>query len=341
MEKHVIDLFTNEIKTEIAARFGSCPEALNLLGEHENFIFSFTKHNHKYILRITHSSHRNEALLKAELDWIKYMTGCGIAISTPVLSERKRLIEVIPVQGSCFYASAFTFAPGQNPTAKDWNETFFCKWGKFLGKMHRITRSYPHFNYRSKRRLHWFEDNYAMNGLQALPAEQNQNRQKLKHFFAELRTLPVNKYNYGLIHSDLHHGNFHIHQNELIAFDTDDSNYHWFMSDMAVAYFYAIRHSGSGNDRAAFAKVFVPAMWYGYQQENKLDPSWFELFQTFLKLREYTCYNMLHIKWDMDRLSQTQQERYDDYRYRIENDVPYVELDIPKLIDRTIIALAS
>jgi Ser/Thr protein kinase RdoA (MazF antagonist) len=57
---------------------------------------------------------------------------------------------------------------------------------------------------------------------------------------AHLRSLPTPVDGYGLLHTDLHHGNFFVDEGRITAFDFDDIGYNWFASDIAVLLLRAI-----------------------------------------------------------------------------------------------------
>ena len=53
-----------------------------------------------------------------------------------------------------------------------------------------------------------------------------------------LDSLPKDDDCYGLIHADIHQGNFFVDENDNITiFDFDDCHYHWFAYDLAVPLF--------------------------------------------------------------------------------------------------------
>ena len=85
----------------------------------------------------------------------------------------------------------------------------------------------------------------------------------------------------------------------------------------------------SGAERQTFAHSFLRHFLQGYRQENPLDPIWLFEIPHFLKLRELdtyglTLYNQIDDWWTA---------RYMPGRkHNIENDIPYVELDVASLM---------
>ena len=46
---------------------------------------------------------------------------------------------------------------------------------------------------------------------------------------------------YGLIHADLHRGNFFYHEEKMTVLDFDDSCYHWYLYDVAIPILMIVR----------------------------------------------------------------------------------------------------
>jgi Ser/Thr protein kinase RdoA (MazF antagonist) len=69
---------------------------------------------------------------------------------------------------------------------------------------------------------------------------------------------------YGLVHFDLHPGNFLFHQGEIQAIDFDDCQYAPFLFDMAVPLTYLTERQDYEDLKAGFLK--------GYSQERRLPP---------------------------------------------------------------------
>lgn len=108
MEITVERVFTNEILEEAANLFSVTVEK-NPLGDFENYIFhAKDEKGVSYVLRLTHSSHRSEKQVEAELDFLQYLGEQGAKIAEPYYSTSRKLVEGIQaVDGTFFYASLF------------------------------------------------------------------------------------------------------------------------------------------------------------------------------------------------------------------------------------------
>ncbi len=70
---------------------------LNLIGGFQNYVYEYKGKDKSYILRLTHSSHRSENLIKGELHWISYLISNGISASKPIYSIPGNLTGKIPI----------------------------------------------------------------------------------------------------------------------------------------------------------------------------------------------------------------------------------------------------
>ena len=145
-----------------------------------------------------------------------------------------------------------------------------------------------------------------------------------------LRSLPQDRYSYGLIHQDAHGGNFFVDdEGNITLFDFDDCVYSWFVYDIAMVVFYAVTNH---EDPEGLAAEFWPHFWRGYRQENDLDPSWLAEIPAFLKLREIDLYAVIHRSFDVENLTDSWVAKFmDGRRRRIEQDVPYLGIDFKDL----------
>ena len=72
MEKSVSNLWTTQLLEDALRLFGATSTAYRLISDLENFVYECRRGDEPFILRVTHSSHRNHSALMAELDWVAY-----------------------------------------------------------------------------------------------------------------------------------------------------------------------------------------------------------------------------------------------------------------------------
>ena len=143
------------------------------------------------------------------------------------------------------------------------------------------------------------------------------------------KNLPQSQDSYGLIHTDVHPGNFFVNEGKITVFDFDDSSYQWFASDIAIALYYTILWKFSDkpqSEKDAYAKKFLEDFMIGYNGENQLEAFWLNEIPYFMKLRDIILYTVFHQKFDQNNL-QRFAKLLDGIRSRIEREVPIVFLE--------------
>ncbi|HEX3852874.1 MAG TPA: phosphotransferase, partial [Polyangiaceae bacterium] len=81
--------------------------------------------------------------------------------------------------------------------------------------------------------MQWYEDDLTVSRY--LAPEDADIGARLNGIVAALKALPTPPESYGLIHADLHTGNFLVSEaGQLCVYDFDDACQHWFSYDLAV-----------------------------------------------------------------------------------------------------------
>ena len=112
----------------------------------------------------------------------------------------------------------------------------------------------------------------------------------------------------------------------ITLFDFDDCVYGWFIYDIAMVLFYAVPFEAS--EAPGVAREFMPHFMRGYRRENQFDDAWLQELPYLLKLREIELYAVIHRSFDVNNVDDPWAARFMDGRkQRIENDVPYLDLD--------------
>jgi len=329
MEERIRTRFTPQILTETAGRYGVTPADLTELDGFESFIYEYSQDDQSFILRIAHSIRRSEALIRGEVDWINYLVSGGVGASQVILSQQGNLVEVIEDgQGGAFLATVFEKAPGITPWDFSYDENLFRSMGITVGQMHRLTKAYQPSDPMAQR-PQW-DDPIMLVERDWLPESEQPVWEKYAGILDWCRTLQQDEANYGLIHFDVHGGNFFVDgTGTLNLFDFDDCHYNWFANDIAIVLFYM---QLGAKDPADFSIEFMGKFMEGYQIENKFDPAWLAQIPIFMKMREIDLYAIIHRSYDVETMDDEWNLRYMDGRKeRIEGDVPVVEVDFAQL----------
>ena len=327
MEKRIKELYNDSILDQALERYGIDKENVGLLDGFESFIYEYQKDGGRYVLRVSHDLHRTSDMIQGELEWVNHLANGGVPAARAVPSQRGNLVEAIAAQdGSHFTAASFEWARGSHVSQEDWNGGLIVKLGQIVGRMHALTTHFEPSDARF-RRLDWDAEHPASFAERYLPAAETKVVAKFNDLTAYLHTLPQEKDSYGLIHTDVHRGNFFVDDGAITLFDFDDSQYAWFVYDIAMALFYAISHNCVTPELVEQASSFIKQFMEGYRREYSLDPRWMRQIPYFLKLREMDLYVVIHRSFDVNNLDPWCASFMDNRKYKIENDVPYVELD--------------
>lgn len=322
MDKYIRDLFNDEILDKLIKFYNLELNDVYKVGGFENFIYGYNRDSKDYILRISHSGHRVIELVKSELDFIDYLAKNNANVSTPVKSIRGELVERVETSdGGYFTISCYTKAKGAPPKRDNVNDAVLYNYGKTIGLFHRLTKDYkpsagilPRFN--------WDDDPFYTNARAYLKSEDDIIYQRLQEVMDKIRTIPQNRDNYGLIHTDIHFGNVFVDDNNLTVFDFDDCSYFYFISDIAIALFYFMYFAEV--NRQEIADKFLNTFMKGYNTENKLAEEDYKAMNLFLKFREITLYIVVLRSCDL-ATDKWGQKYHQFYRQRIIDDVAFLE----------------
>ncbi|CAN7484381.1 phosphotransferase enzyme family protein [Rossellomorea sp. LjRoot5] len=334
MEKWIEELFTEDLLKEAASRFSCDTAGAKKLGDFENYVYEVHREGTPYILRLTHSSHRSRREVEAELKWINYLHTHGVNVSLVNDSDQGNLVEVIESGETHFFVCLFDKASGGPVKVNDplFNDELFYKWGKLTGHMHRVTKGYVQDEAGRDR---WDQDDVLDYGKYLTSHEDrdiiskgNQNKETIRGF-KETRD------SFGLIHSDIHPGNFFYHDGDLHVFDFDDSTQFFFVSDVAIPLYYSVWwkfRNETLETRSGFGERFLIAFLHGYLTECDIDDEWVKRIPHFLLLRDLTLYAVFHKKWDLENLSEGEGALLAQIRERLLEDESIVQLDYEKIL---------
>ncbi len=280
---------------QAAAAFGASPEDCQPLhGGHFSMTYAFERAGAAYVLRITPPGENvGEEELYSTLALINFLSEGGVSVPAPLRSRSGKLVESITSGDLQYLAMAFEKAPGilgEELSFEAWNPQRFALLGRTVGRMHARAAEYQPAS-QALTRPHWRQASSCFNqdtrllepGLLA----------PLHDVLAEVETYEHEPGAYGLIHADLHGGNFifDVERERITILDFDDCVYGWFAMDIAMSVldFYVLTPQA---DKTAFADLFLRSYLGGYLPEFPLAPVWIERLPVFLKLLEINLYAM-------------------------------------------------
>jgi Ser/Thr protein kinase RdoA (MazF antagonist) len=331
--KEIFELCEKDVLDTAARLFGTRKEHLSKFDDYEgcaNLVYQFKRNDQPFILRISYRPDRPVEMIQAELHFVSYLANNGMRVSKPILSELGNFVEVIPTAEIPFIAVAFVKGRGMRVPDNRYRyregvpiREYFQNWGRALGQMHRLTKTYQPLS-ESIKRSEWFawEQYRGFPYGERLPIIQK----KYDKLIAELHALPKDVDSYGLIHNDFNDGNFTVDYDngDITVFDFDDSCYFWFMYDIACAW-----EGGIGRvsfrplaERREFMDRYMEQVMEGYNNENTLSNEWLRRLPLFLRLVQMQ--ELMHFAQYLD---EPEEEIQAELRYKIrciENDIPYM-----------------
>lgn len=322
MDRRIRELYNDDILKQVAARYGIDQSSLKEHDGFENYIYEYGPDDHRKILRITHNYHRSLEDLNAEMEWLRYLNENGGDVVETVSSQNGLLVEKIDINDSYFAASSISKASGKPPDKSVWDAPLFREWGRAVGRLHRLTKD---FKPEGLPRFQWHEE-YLVNEFERyLPKEQAIIKEKTSGIIERIKGLETDVNSYGLIHTDIHHGNFFYDNGKISIFDFDDCAYKHFISDIAIAVFYSIRSRNDFKTKEDFAEFFLANFMEGYTAENILGEKWISKLPDFLKLREVILYVAVCRSIDPENPDQWSLNYIKEHKPAIENDVPILK----------------
>ncbi|GAA0314908.1 hypothetical protein GCM10008967_01770 [Bacillus carboniphilus] len=223
-------------------------------------------------------------------------------------SKNHQLTEVIPAaDDSYFIVACYEKFNGSRLRFREVEEEgkweLVEEWGKTIGQLHRITKEYTPSN--QVKRPDWNEEELLKieEFVKSPPQKVLQYRDNV---IEQINQLAINSDVFGLIHSDIHSGNFLIENGKINVFDFDDCSYHWFASDIAIALYYTMlgRDYHKEDNREAIANRFLEHFLKGYKTENTIPREAIESIPLFLRLRDIVLYAVINKKLDPDTLDE-------------------------------------
>jgi Ser/Thr protein kinase RdoA (MazF antagonist) len=335
--------YSDDIKNEACLRFGFDPATLEPL-EGSSIVYEGIRDGRAAILKISPGflnpsvqilgATREQAL--GELDFIHYLNRSGIRVALPLAARDGEWVASLPLDDTaCFLVCAFEKAPGFMYPDEDevvFPRKILVEWGHLLGKMHNLSGAYQPSN------PAWQRPGWESNDLldcRALLPRQPLIWQRFEEVILALNDLARCPECYGLIHADLHHGNFFNDNGSLVAFDFDAAHYFWYIGDIGIALYNCLPMPRSKTARRrTYAIHFLTCLFKGYTCEKSTPQEWIDRIPLFLKFNELLDYAHKYKYWDMQNLSDRRRAILMDIRSRIEDQVPVVEFktgDLSKL----------
>jgi Ser/Thr protein kinase RdoA (MazF antagonist) len=327
-----------DVALRAARRYGvEDPDLTPLAGGHFADVYEFTKGDGEYVLRVIPPNDEIDVrAARAILEWMGYLADHGGSVTPPLRSEAGAYLETIEDGSATYIATVCERAPGvlgEELPADAWSDALIGELGRTTGRMHAIAGGYVPSD-ESSRRPAWDAIGNCFNPTGLLDESQAGVNARLAEVMDRVRALPRAEEDFGLIHADLHGGNFFVDVDggTVTVFDFDDCCYGWFAMDVAMALFDTlVVHPRS--DERTFARGFMRTYLAGYNRERRLSHFWIERIPDFLKLLEIGVYAQVYRQYDPSDTESWVGKFMPSRKTRIEQGTPYVDLPFGEILE--------
>jgi len=332
MESWIDEMFTYERLVEAAKRFGANAENAIKRGDFENYVYEVQKDGKPYMLRLTHTSHRSKEQVIAELEWVNDLHARGLNVSLNHSSIAGNLVEEMSLENGDFLICLFDKAPGVSAyeMRKEFTDEHIEAWGEITARFHEAASQYE---VKNGSRPHWYEDDLIEIENWIDPVKDASIIELNRQVVDTIRSYSTDKEVYGIIHSDIHQGNFFVDGSELNVFDFDDTMFFHYVHDISIPVYYTIwmSHRNEPLDvRSEKASAFFEVFLRGYTRVRPIENEWLQRLPLYLTLRDLTLYAVFHQKVDFEQEPEMKPlvEWLGD---RLRNNEPIAVLNVPKV----------
>ncbi|UVI30430.1 phosphotransferase enzyme family protein [Paenibacillus spongiae] len=268
-----------------------------------------------FFVRIT--NYKTDREQAEEVNWVNFLYHEGIGVPQPIPSRKGTFVEKVMLDEEKL-AVVFQAAPGIHLPRSQWNSSIFRKLGQQMGRMHRASRAYTERE--AAVYIKDWHDNDEYDFLAHIPREETVIRDMARDVLDRVNKLPRDPDYYGIIHGDLWLENILVDRDhKLTMIDFQDCEKHYYGFDLAVPIYSALEFSFAGKGNIGeYAQSIAGALIEGYQEENDLPAEVLQHMPIFMKLKELFEYNLMHMYWNRDELTEEQVRIMNLYRIRIE-----------------------
>ncbi|WP_339286304.1 phosphotransferase [Oceanobacillus sp. FSL K6-3682] len=286
-------------------------------------IFRCISEEGNYFARITNYKSFDEQL--EEVNYTDFLYKKGLGVSPTVSSFNGNTVEKLIYNNRELLTVLYKAAPGVHLPRNQWNVDILKELGRQIGKLHRLSRKFEEL-YPIKHINDW-HDNEEYNFLKYIPEEESTIRDVAEEVLSTIKQIPQNNSNYGLLHGDLWLENILVDENSNVTMvDFQDCEKHYYIYDLAVPIYSAVEYSfAGGGNIAEYGRGITKAIIEGYQEENDLPLETLDKLPLFIKLKELFEYNIMHMYWDKEKLTEEQIRIMNHFRIRIELESSFFE----------------
>lgn len=316
----------NIILQEISNKY---PVSIERVEQITNEIFRCVGNKKIYFARITNYKTFEEQL--EEVKWLHYLMEQGVGVAAMVRSINGEFVEVghFPKEKLIVL---FEAAKGIHLPRSKWDARVFKRLGKQIGKFHRITSQYELEN--EIKYIYDWNKSEEYDFLKYIPIKETAIREIALRTLRAVKEIPINRGTYGLLHADVWLENVLVDDHQEITFiDFQDAEKHYYLYDLVVPIYSAVEFSFPGNDNIQeYTQSIAEALFQGYLEEFSIPLEMMSTLPALFKLKEIFEYNVMHMYWDAEKLTEEEVRILNHYRLRLENNHAPINLDYERLV---------
>lgn len=248
---------------------------LTFLQHGENITFRLDARNSQYLLRIHPGAAQDIDVIDSELRWLEALRRAGLDVQTPIKSKTKQFVTQLEFNNQFFYCTILKWLDGEDYLREYETEETAKQAGEILGRLHQHSRKWkqPKRFRRPVRDMDYFL--HCMVDLEVGVSQglldwydYRETTNALETLEAHLQRFHPNRNTFGLVHGDLHRGNFVYQEGKLAPIDFSLCAMGWYIYDLAITL---------GSTR----EFFRPWLVEQYQKFMPLPPDWESLVEGF------------------------------------------------------------
>ena len=279
----ITDTGESSLANQLLTAWSHDPGTVRFFRTSANAVFTFTEAKRPYMLRFNHDCERSIDAIRAEVNYLHYLSTKDIAIAHPVQSRAGNYVESMDTPYGRFHSVVFEAITGHHFDINDLTLNRFNQWGQMLGKLHAATQSYPGVG-----RPLWHD--HLTRLVENIPAHEQAAHETIAKLCTRLNALPITAETFGLIHFDFELDNLIWTNQGLTAIDFDDSVWCWFAADIA----FALRDLFDDDvTRIEISSASFQAFIAGYRTERVMTEAAIALLPLFLRLHHVITFAKL------------------------------------------------
>lgn len=281
-------LYSPELRDQLARGFAIEPSSLKALDGFSSFVYKGSREQQWVILKVSHSSWVSNAQLLSQLQFMEQLSLDLVPVPSLLKAADGAMLSSCPDrQGGFFFGHALEYVSGE--IFEDCQKTALQvqALGRIFGQCHNCSERLHRAGLEFSRPHFASNDDYAIDKY--LSQDPPAVRATLSALVQDIAALDRGPENFGLIHSDGHDGNIMKTERGLVLFDFSDCEYHYFLNDLAIALYTFF--PPEGQDSAEYSRWVFQNLVRGYHSVRPREPDWYRPLPLFLKFRTL----MLHV----------------------------------------------